>query len=89
MTRSRLRRLIHAHLQREWVFRPPGDECFDRDETNMERALLFLGGGSDARVRVHLLGCSRCRYLYTVLRKVLVGAKDESGRGDGSGAGPR
>jgi hypothetical protein len=70
---KQLRKAIRELMRRAWLDNEPGPNCFDRDEINMALLMDFQDRRLPARdaheVRMHLLTCSRCRYVYSITRK--------------------
>src|SRR4051812_8738807 len=60
-------------LQRRWIEDPPTQKCFDQSEARAEALLSFIEDTADARtfddVRIHLLECARCRFIYASARE--------------------
>jgi hypothetical protein len=74
MTEGQLRAAISAHLQNIWLNQDPGPHCFDHNEERMDEAIRFMKGetadAESARVRDHIVNCSRCRYIYSKMWEV-------------------
>ena len=68
---NQLRDVIAELLRQHWLNDEPTEDCADYDDARMASLYSFVNdkalNDESARMRSHLVGCPRCRYIYLQL----------------------